>query len=72
MTNNLNNFSYNIIVANLHEMYSFYLMKLKIITQKLHYWKVIKKFITIMPVIPHFSTMLILIKSKRRIQMASI
>ena len=23
MTNNLNNFSYNIIIANLHEMYSF-------------------------------------------------
>ena len=29
MTNNLNNFSYNIIIANLHEMYSFLFNEIK-------------------------------------------
>jgi len=56
MTHNLSNFSYNIIVANLHEMYSYlnknisngYSQK----TIKENYEKIL---ITMLPIIPHFS-----------------
>ena len=56
MTNNLNNFSYNVIVANLHEMYSFLLNEIKDgYTNETLLENYKKILITIMPVIPHFS-----------------
>jgi len=56
ITNNLENFSYNIIIANLHEMYSS-LTKLikenyKQDTIRENYIKILT---TLMPIIPHFS-----------------
>ena len=57
MTHNLNNFSYNIIVANLHEMHSFMskeiIKKYKRQTILENYKKIL---ISIMPIIPHFSS----------------
>jgi len=57
MTDNLNNFSYNIIIANLHEMYSFLVKNIdkgyKESTIKENYGKILT---IIMPVIPHFSS----------------
>ena len=57
ITDNLNNFSYNIIIANLHEMYSFLVKNIdkgyKESTIKENYGKILT---IIMPVIPHFSS----------------
>jgi leucyl-tRNA synthetase len=57
ITDNLNNFSYNIIIANLHEMYSFLVKNIdkgyKQSTIKENYGKILT---IIMPVIPHFSS----------------
>tara|TARA_B110000008_G_scaffold253494_1_gene268777 strand:+ start:791 stop:3328 length:2538 start_codon:yes stop_codon:yes gene_type:complete len=57
MKDNLNNFSYNIIIANLHEMYSFLHKeisnKYKKNTLKINYEKILT---TMMPIIPHFSS----------------
>jgi len=56
ITDNLNSFSYNVIIANLHELYSF--LKKEIIkkntkeTLEKNYKKIL---ITIMPIIPHFA-----------------
>ena len=56
ITENLNNFNYNIIIANMHEMYSFLIKDLdnsyKTETLIENYKKIL---ISIMPVIPHFS-----------------
>ena len=56
MTNNLNNFSYNIIIANLHEMYSFLIKEInneyKQETILENYTKIL---VSLMPIIPHFS-----------------
>ena len=55
ITNNLENFSYNKIIANLHEIYSFLIKKLKKIIKK-HLLENYKKIlIAIMPIIPHFA-----------------
>ena len=57
MTDNLTSFSYNIIIANLHEMYSFYNKEIKNgytkKTIKNNYNKIL---ISIMPIIPHFAS----------------
>ncbi|MBD1160156.1 leucine--tRNA ligase, partial [Pelagibacterales bacterium SAG-MED14] len=57
ITKNLNNFSYNIIIANLHEMYSFLIKEIEneytLDTLKKNYKKIL---ITIMPIVPHFSS----------------
>ena len=57
ISDNLNNFSYNIIVANLHEMYSYMVKNIdrgyKQDTIKESYEKILT---VIMPIIPHFST----------------
>ena len=57
ITDNLNNFSYNVIIASLHEMYSFFSKEIEneytSNTLKENYIKIL---ITIMPVIPHFSS----------------
>ena len=57
ITDNLNNFSYNVIIASLHEMYSFLSKEIEneytANTLKENYIKIL---IAIMPVIPHFST----------------
>ena len=56
ITNNLENFSYNKIVANMHEMYSFFNKQLdkdfRKDTLEENYRKIL---ITIMPILPHFS-----------------
>ena len=56
ITNNLENFSYNKIIANMHEMYSYVNKQIeknyKKITLEENYKKIL---ISIMPVIPHFS-----------------
>ena len=57
MTDNLNNFNYNVIIANMYEMYSFLLKEImyqyspRILLEK--YKKIL---ITIMPIIPHFTS----------------
>ncbi len=56
ITENLENFSYNKIVANLHEIYSFLFKEIKKNYKKetiLNNYK--KILVTIMPIIPHFS-----------------
>ena len=57
MTKSLENFSYNIIVANLHQMYSFLNKNLESKfdreTLAVNYEKIL---ITLMPVIPHFAS----------------
>ena len=57
ISNNLDNFSYNIIVANLHEMHSYMIKNIqrgyKQKTIKENYRKILT---TIMPIIPHFSS----------------
>jgi leucyl-tRNA synthetase len=57
ISDNLNNFSYNIIIANLHEMYSYMVKNIdrgyKQDTIKENYRKILT---IIMPVIPHFSS----------------
>ena len=56
ITENLENFSYNKIIANLHELHSFFSKKIansyKKSTLKENYSKIL---VTMMPVIPHFS-----------------
>jgi leucyl-tRNA synthetase len=56
ITNNLENFHYNVIIANLHEMYRFYISEIeKPIDKKIllsSYQKIIKMM---MPIIPHFA-----------------
>ena len=56
ITDNLNNFSYNVIIASIHEMYSFFSKEIEneytSDTLKENYTKIL---ITIMPVIPHFA-----------------
>ena len=56
MTENLNSFNYNIIIANMHEMYSFLIKdlnkKYKADTLKENYKKIL---ISITPIIPHFA-----------------
>ena len=57
ITKNLNNFSYNVIIANMHEMYSFLSKEINneytpdILSE--NYKKILT---TILPVIPHFAT----------------
>jgi leucyl-tRNA synthetase len=57
ISNNLDSFSYNIIIANLHEMYSFMIKEInkgyKSKTIKENYEKILT---TMMPIIPHFSS----------------
>ena len=57
VTNNINNFSYNKIIANFHETYS---QLSKIISNKIEKEKLIKNYkkilIAMCPVIPHFSS----------------
>ncbi len=56
MTDNLNNFSYNIVIANMHEMYAFLLKEVEKKYSKVTILENYKKIlITVMPVIPHFS-----------------
>ena len=56
ITNNLENFHYNVIIANLHEIYRFYTSEIeKPIDKKIllsNYQKIIKMM---MPIIPHFA-----------------
>ena len=56
ISTNLDNFSYNIIIANLHELYSYLIKEIKKgykkETIKENYTKLL---ITLMPIIPHFS-----------------
>ena len=57
INDNLNNFSYNIIIANLHEMYSYMIKNIdrgyKQDTIKDNYRKILT---ILMPIIPHFSS----------------
>jgi len=57
MTDNLNSFSYNILIANLHEMNNFLV---KEISKKYTKETIIKNYskilITMMPIIPHFAS----------------
>ena len=56
ITDNLNNFSYNIVIANMHEMYTFLLKEIEKKYSKVIILENYKKIlITVMPVIPHFS-----------------
>ena len=54
---NLNNFNYNIVIANLHEMYSFIFKNInneyKANTLSINYEKIL---ICLMPIIPHFAS----------------
>ena len=57
ITDNLNNFSYNVIIANLHELYSF--LKKEILNEysKDEILRNYKKILTLIsPIIPHFSS----------------
>ncbi|MDC0896337.1 leucine--tRNA ligase, partial [Candidatus Pelagibacter sp.] len=57
ITNNLENFSYNIIIANLHEMYSYLSKEIIKGYQKKTILENYKKIlITIMPILPHLSS----------------
>ena len=57
VTDNLNSFSYNIIIANLHEMYAFFNKEIHngytVKTIKENYNKIL---ITMVPIIPHFAS----------------
>ena len=56
ITGNLNNFSYNVIVANLHEMYSILSKEMaNEYTRKTIVENYKKILIAVMPIIPHFS-----------------
>ena len=56
MTENLKNFSYNILIANLHEMHNFFSKKLdKNYTKNTLQTNFEKILITMMPIIPHFA-----------------
>ena len=54
ITDNLNNFSYNIVIANMHECMRIYLKKWKKYNKTIleNYRKIL---ISIMPVVPHFA-----------------
>ena len=56
ITENLNNFSYNIVVANMHEMYAYLF---KEIEKKYNKETILENYrkilISIMPVVPHFA-----------------
>ena len=56
MTDNLNSFSYNVLIANLHEMHSFLSKEIKQMytekTIKENYYKILT---TMVPIIPHFA-----------------
>ena len=57
ITNNLENFSYNKIIANLHEMYSFIYKQIdKPYTKKTLHQNYLKILIAMTPIIPHFAT----------------
>ena len=57
VTDNLNSFSYNIIIANFYEMYSFYNKEIKNgYTKKTIEENYHKVLISMMPVIPHFAS----------------
>ena len=56
MTDNLENFHYNVIIANMHEMYSFLTKKLEKKFERETLIKNYSKILTaINPIIPHFS-----------------
>ena len=56
MTNNLNNFSYNVLIANLHEMHNFFSKELnKIYTAKTLEDNFTKILTTMLPIVPHFA-----------------
>ena len=56
MTNNLDNFSYNILIANLHEMQNFFSKELnKNYTQKTLKDNFSKILITMLPIVPHLA-----------------
>ena len=56
ITNNLNNFSYNVIIANLHEMHTFLSREVENkYTKETLEENYIKILISILPIIPHFS-----------------
>ena len=56
MTENLKNFSYNILIANLHEMHNFFSKKLdKNYTKNTLQINFEKILITMIPIIPHFA-----------------
>ena len=56
ISQNLDNFSYNIVVANMHEMYSFLIKELDNKYSKKSILENYKKIlISIMPVVPHFA-----------------
>jgi leucyl-tRNA synthetase len=56
ISHNLENFSYNIIIANMHEMYSFFNKEIKKEYSKTTLINNYKKIlVTLIPIIPHFS-----------------
>jgi len=56
VTDNLNNFSYNVLIANLHEAYSFLIKEIEKEYTKETLINSYKKILTIMlPIIPHFA-----------------
>ncbi len=56
MTNNLDDFSYNILIANLHQMQNYFLKELnKNYTQKTLKENFIKILITMLPIVPHLA-----------------
>ena len=56
MTSNLDNFSYNILIANLHEMQNFFSKELNTIyTQKTLKENFSKILITMLPIVPHLA-----------------
>ena len=57
MTNNLTSFSYNVLIANLHEIYSFLNKEIdKKYTKKTIIENYSKILITMLPIIPHFAS----------------
>ncbi len=56
ITQNLENFSYNIIIANIHELHTFYLKELKnSYTKKTLLENYEKILVLLLPVLPHFA-----------------
>ena len=56
MTNNLDNFSYNILIANLHEMQNFFSKELnENYTQKTLKDNFSKILVTMLPIVPHLA-----------------
>ena len=57
MTDNLETFSYNILIANLHEMHNFFNKEIfNKYTKKTIFENYSKILITMMPIIPHFAS----------------